>query len=72
MKAHVAPLEGRVAQLLPDASAGFLAAADGHRVYFHRNAVLPPGFDALEPGREVRFVEEQGAEGPQASRVQPV
>lgn len=70
VKAHVDRLEGRVVQLLPDEGAGFLAAADGHRIYFHRNAVLPPGFDALEPGSEVRYVEEQGVEGPQASTVE--
>jgi cold shock CspA family protein len=70
VKAHAARSEGRVAQLLPDEGAGFLTAADGHRVYFHRNAVLPPGFEALAPGAEVRYVEEQGVEGPQASTVE--
>ena len=70
VKIHQPRLEGRVAQLLPDAEHGFLTAADGHRVYFHRHAVLPPGFAALRVGELVRFVEEQGTEGPQASTVE--
>lgn len=70
IKIHLPRLEGRIAQLLPDADCGFLTADDGHRVYFHRNAVLPPGFAELAVGSDVRFVEEQGAEGPQASTVE--
>ena len=43
---------------------------DGREVYFHRNAVLePPGFESLKVGAQVRFAEEQGFEGPQASTV---
>ena len=39
-------------------------------MYFHRNAVLdPPGFEKLTVGARVRFAEEQGFEGPQASTV---
>jgi cold shock CspA family protein len=73
VKAHAEPLRGRVAQLLPDAPFGFLLAdGDEHRVYFHANAVLPPGFGALAVGDPVRFVEEQGAEGPQASTVEVI
>jgi cold shock CspA family protein len=34
--------------------------------------VLENGFDGLEIGSEVRFVEEQGEEGPQASTVKAV
>ena len=42
----------------------------GEEIYFHRNAVLePPGFDRLEVGSRVRFAEQQGFEGPQASTV---
>jgi cold shock CspA family protein len=38
-------------------------------VYFHRNSVLHRGFDELAVGTEVRFVEEEGEQGPQASTV---
>jgi len=48
---------------------GFIATADGQELYFHRNSVLEDAFDRLEVGTEVRFAEEQGNEGPQASTV---
>ena len=38
-------------------------------MYFHRNSVLGPGFDDVKLGARVRFAEEQGAQGPQASSV---
>jgi len=50
---------------------GFIEGGDGREVYFHRNAVLE-GFDGLQVGSEVRFAEEQGVEGPQASTVSVV
>lgn len=72
VKAHVAQPRATVSRLLVDAGYGFLAAADGRLVYFHANAVLPPGFGALREGDAVRFVEQQGVEGPQASTVEIV
>lgn len=70
VKTHEPPLvTGRVTKLVPAKDCGFLATADGRDIYFHRNSVLAPGFDHLTVGAEVRFVEEQGNEGPQASTV---
>ena len=71
VKEH-APSTARVVRLFPDRGYGFLVAADGHEVYFHRNSVLDGGFDSLETGSEVRFAEEAGIEGAQASTVTPV
>ena len=51
---------------------GFIETEDGREVYFHRNAVLGDHYDQLEEGTEVRFVEEQGDCGPQASTVAPI
>ena len=48
---------------------GFLEAADGHEVYFHRNSVLDGAFSRLAVGTRVTFVEEMGEKGPQASTV---
>lgn len=62
---------GRVLRVFPEEGYGFIAAEDGHEVYFHRNSVLGAGFESLEPGSEVRYVEEPGDEGPQASTVTP-
>ena len=72
VKTPVGPPEGRVLRLFPEQDFGFLAGEDGREVYFHRNAVLEPGFDSLEVGARVRYAETQGIEGPQASTVSQV
>ncbi|MFY9821406.1 MAG: HPF/RaiA family ribosome-associated protein [Thermoanaerobaculia bacterium] len=64
--------EGKVVRLFSEEGFGFLAAPDGREIYFHRNAVDAPGFDKLAVGSRVRFAEEQGREGPQASTVSPL
>ena len=62
-----------VDKLFPEEGYGFLRALDDrHEVYFHRNSVLHGEFDRLEIGTGVRFVEEQGEKGPQASTVEIV
>jgi cold shock CspA family protein len=55
--------------LFSDRGYGFIATPEGREVYFHRNSVLGPGFDDCKLGDHVRFAEEQGALGPQASSV---
>ncbi|HEV3112469.1 MAG TPA: cold shock domain-containing protein [Candidatus Binataceae bacterium] len=45
---------------------GFLETPDGREIYFHRNKVLNDGFVKLRVGTHVRFVEEEGNQGPQA------
>ncbi len=67
VKAHEEAPQARVARLLNDF--GFLETPDGREIYFHRNSVLNGGFDKLQIGMHVRFVEEEGNEGPQASTV---
>jgi cold shock CspA family protein/ribosome-associated translation inhibitor RaiA len=69
VKTHIPAPHARVSKLFPEQDFGFLETADGGEIYFHRNSVLPPGFDRLEIGTEVRFAEEAGQEGPQASTV---
>lgn len=69
VKQHTAPPHGRVLKLFPAEDYGIIAASDGREVYFHRNSVLHERFDDLEQGSEVRYAEEQGEEGPQASTV---
>jgi cold shock CspA family protein/ribosome-associated translation inhibitor RaiA len=69
VKTSITPPEGRVLRLFPDEGFGFLAGEDGREVYFHQNSVLEPGFAALSVGARVRYAEEQGFEGPQASTV---
>ncbi len=73
VKVHPAQEEqGVVIRILHDQGYGFLRTLDGREVYFHRNSVLRDGFDELEEGSVVRYVEELGEEGNQASTVQIV
>ena len=69
IKDHVAESHGRVTKFLVEGNCGFIATPDGREIYFHRNAVLNGAFDRLRIGSEVRFVEEEGAKGAQASTV---
>lgn len=67
VKPHEVPPHGRVAELYPDY--GKIETTDGRLVYFHHNSVVDADFAALKIGTEVRFVEEAGELGPQASTV---
>ncbi|MDP6707678.1 MAG: HPF/RaiA family ribosome-associated protein [Alphaproteobacteria bacterium] len=69
VKVHEAPPTGRVARLFPDGGYGFIETIDEREVYFHRNSVVTGSFDRLAVGAEVRFAEEMGEDGPQASTV---
>ena len=69
VKNHETATRARVVKLFPEEGYGFLESPDGYEVYFHRNSVLNGTFDRLSIGTEVRFVEENGEKGPQASTV---
>lgn len=69
VKTHEEAPVARIARLFPEEGYGFLETPDGREVYFHRNSVLDDRFERLEAGTKVRFAEEMGDEGPQASTV---
>ena len=69
VKAHETPPHGRVVELNPAEDYGRIETPDGRLVYFHRNSVVKASFDDLSVGAEVRFSEELGERGPQASTV---
>jgi cold shock CspA family protein/ribosome-associated translation inhibitor RaiA len=69
VKVPNAPPRGVVSRLLRWEGYGFLTTADGRELYFDRKSVLNDGFDKLAEGDEVRFAEEMGDKGPQASSV---
>lgn len=71
VKAHDPAPVARVNKLFAEAGYGFLETPDGREIYFHRNSVLHGEFDKLAIGTEVRFTEELGDKGPQASTVKP-
>jgi ribosomal subunit interface protein len=72
IKAHETPPHGRVAELFPAGDYGRIETPDGRLVYFHRNSIVDADFDKLQIGAEVRFTEEMGERGPQASTVRVV
>ena len=72
VKTHEAPTHGKISALFTEKGFGKIEGSDGREIYFHRNSVLNADFGKLEVGTEVRFVEEAGDEGPQASTVKVV
>ncbi len=68
-KSHAAAPSGVVSRIAREDGFGFIETADGREIYFHRNAVLNGGFARLAVGAPVRFSEEDGEKGPQASTV---
>lgn len=67
VKLHELPPHGRIAELYSDS--GRIETPDGRLVYFHKNSLVDADFAKLDIGDEVRFVEETGELGPQASTV---
>lgn len=70
VKAHETPPHGTITELWPPDDYGRITDSGGREIYFHRNSIVNADFDDLEIGAEVRFVEEAGDQGPQASSVQ--
>jgi CspA family cold shock protein len=54
---------------LTDRGFGFITAADGIEVFFHRSECQSLEFDSLTEGQEVSFDRESDAKGPRARNV---
>lgn len=72
VKAHEVPPHGIITELHPEEDFGRIETPDGRLIYFHRNSVLNADFEDLQTGLEVRFSEESGDLGPQASTVRVI
>lgn len=72
VKSHETPPHGRVSVIDPEGDYGRITTLGGREVYFHRNSLVGADFERLAIGDEVRFSEEAGERGPQASSVRPV
>ena len=72
VKLHETAPHGRVASISPEENFGIIETPDGREIYFHRNSLLDENLNDLDVGTEVRFHEEMGEEGPQASTVQVI
>ena len=69
VKTHEAGPYGQVIRLSPQEECGFILTDDGRELYFHENSVVNNGLGRLAVGCWVRYAEEKGIEGPQASSV---
>lgn len=61
--------EAIVKEILTEEGYGFLETADGREIYFNQASVLESHFPELRIGSKVKFAEESGEKGPQASTV---
>lgn len=68
-KSHETAPHGKILELFPAMNYGIIESSDGREIYFHRNSIVNADFDDLEEGFSVRFDEEPGDKGPQASTV---
>lgn len=70
VKAHAVPRHGTVRMVDREGGFGFVDTPEGE-VYFHRHSVVEGGFEAIEPGSEVRLevAERESADGWQATTV---
>jgi cold shock CspA family protein len=64
--------EGVVKEILPERGFGYLETDDGREIYFNHASVLDSHFPELRIGSKVKFAEESGEKGPQASTVKLV
>lgn len=69
VKTHDVPAHGRVVEIAPSRLYAQIETDDGRLLFLHRNALVEGDFDKLELGAEVRYTEEMGEEGPQATSV---
>lgn len=72
VKTHVTPPMGVISELNIEEGFGRISSTDGKSIFFHKNSVLDTKFEELEVGMGVRFAEEQGNKGPQASTVKVI
>ena len=54
---------------LTDRGFGFIAAADGKEVFFHRSECQSVAFDSLSEGQNVSFDREADVKGPRARNI---
>lgn len=69
VKTHEVPPHGTVMSVNEGEGYGFIRTPDNREVYFHENSLLNVQLKDLEVGVAVRYHEETGEEGPQASSV---
>lgn len=69
VKSHTHAAQGWISELDAARASGRIQTDDGRLIYFHRNSLVGGHFEDLTTGTKVRFAEEAGDLGPQASTV---
>jgi ribosomal subunit interface protein len=69
VKVHELPLHGKIDSIDLGRNFGSISTPDGRQIYFHRNSIIDAELEDLSPGMEVRFDEEAGEKGPQATSL---
>ena len=64
-------MQGTIKRVIRDRGFGFIRAADGQEVFFHRTSLQQLNFDSLREGEAVEFEMERGEKGPRATSVSP-
>ena len=64
-------MQGTIKRVIRDRGFGFIRAADGQEVFFHRSSLRQLNFDALREGENVEFELERGEKGLRAVSVRP-
>ncbi|MBI4357298.1 MAG: HPF/RaiA family ribosome-associated protein [Gammaproteobacteria bacterium] len=72
VKTHATLPLGTILALSQKEQYGTIETVDGREIYFHKNSLLNGDLSHLTVGTKVRFLEESGDEGPQASTVKIV
>ena len=62
-------MQGTIKRVIRDRGFGFIRAADGQEIFFHRSALQNLDFESLREGDNVEFELERGEKGPRASNV---
>jgi cold shock CspA family protein len=71
MKTHVINKPfAKVTRIFPQDGYGFITTPEGREIYFHLNSVIDDAWIDLDVGSPVRFTEELGDQGPQATTVE--
>jgi len=63
---------GTIVKKFAENGYGFIRTVGDRDVYFHKNSVLRGNFEKLTVGTVVKFTEEEGVDGPQASTVHKI
>ena len=69
VKRHEEAPIAHISVLFPEKGYGFITTPDNKEIYFHKHSILNRDFNHLKVGMKVRFAEERGERGPQASTV---